>query len=104
MQAIAPSSSLALHAGHQFGAAAGGGAGGRGGAGGAEGRVATAAPPALAAAGGGGGAAPPTVNGFWQNGQRNCLPAALSASWICWVQCGQRITIGMVVSSWCQSV
>ena len=41
-----------------------------------------------------------TVNGFLHDGQRNCLPAELSATCIAVVQFGQRITCGMVGLVW----
>src|SRR5437868_3053422 len=70
--------------GRARGAGRGGGrGGGGGGGGGGAGGGAAAAPPCRRAAGGGGrpaaaaggGGAAGAVNGFWQVGQRNCLPA-----------------------------
>src|SRR5271166_5940182 len=52
--------------------------------------------PAAAPTAAGCGAAAGTVKGFWHDGQRNCLPAELSATDIAVVQFGQRITCGMV--------
>jgi len=114
MHAMAPGNSGALHAGHSLGVEGGGAllllpsatdkAGERGDAAeGATGRVTTAAPapPAVLAAAAAeeadGDWLPPTRNGLWQLGQRNCLPAELSATCIGLWQCGQRITNGMGV-------
>jgi hypothetical protein len=41
---------------------------------------------------------PGTENGFWQTGQRTVLPAAFSGTCIAFVQCGQRITWGILKS------
>src|SRR5262249_45757152 len=71
------------------------GGGGRGGGGGAGGVATALPPPPDAAAPTAAGCPPPTVKAFWQLGQRNCLPAELSASCIGLVQCGHRITSGM---------
>src|SRR5438105_1239141 len=105
MQLTAPSLSLEPQAGQVVGGAAGcgrrgGGGGGAGLLGAAAGRLAAAPAPATragagaAAAGAGAGAAGAT-KAFLQKGQRNCLPPELSASCICWRQCGQLITYGM---------
>src|SRR5947209_1813775 len=113
MQAMAPGLSGDLHAGHSAGACAGGlasagaGAGGllaagastaggtgeagrgAGAAGGREGLAAAAPAPTAASAAAG---SPGTMNGAWQDGQRNVLPAELSSTLIGLVHLGQRRT------------
>src|ERR1700676_3872052 len=119
MHAIAPGKRTALHAGHcvavagaaaaallavvvagaAVGAAAGGRVGGAGvGARGAAGLLVAAGLALPTATASRAGAAAPTVNGFWQLGHRNCLPAESSAIRIAVEQFGHLITIGIAFS------
>src|SRR5438067_234988 len=110
MQAMAPGSRVALQAGQTLGVSVvsgggaistsaadglvlGGGAGGGLGAGlAAAGAGAVAAWPRVLtpATAGSRFAGEGTVRTFLHRGQRTCLPAALSATWIDLLQCGQR--------------
>src|SRR5262249_30221094 len=98
MQAMAPGNSVDLQAGHSVGVVAADGAGGMdtdgddGAVGPGRGAVMPGLLPPATPAPTGWGAGAPTMNTCLQDGQRTCLPAALSGTCIVLLQCGQRMT------------